>query len=109
MANKPDKSTKVSGPRKQAEARLRKTKRDVAGMPVKNVQQLVRVLQKKQIELEMQNEELRRTQVELEAARDRYVDLYNLSPTGHLMLDTSARLWRPICGPGRYLTSTGWN
>ncbi|HSL05505.1 MAG TPA: PAS domain S-box protein, partial [Nitrospiraceae bacterium] len=29
------------------------------------------------------------TQAELEAARDRYVDFYNFSPTGHLMLDAS--------------------
>jgi Tfp pilus assembly protein FimV len=55
---------------RQAEARLRATKRDVAAMPVKDVQQLVHELQVHQIELEMQNEELRRTQAELEAARD---------------------------------------
>ena len=73
---------------RQAEARLRATKRDVAAMPVKDVQQLVHELQVHQIELEMQNEELRRTQVDLEAARDRYVDLYDFSPAGHLTLDT---------------------
>src|SRR6266850_8321556 len=73
---------------RQAEARLRATKRDVAAMPVKDVQQLVHELQAHQIELEMQNEELRRTQVELEAARDSYVDLYDFSPAGHLTLDT---------------------
>ena len=72
----------------QAEARLRATKRDVAAMPVKDVQQLVYELQVHQIELEMQNEELRRTQMELEAARDSYVDLYDFSPAGHLTLDT---------------------
>lgn len=39
---------------RQAEARLRATKRDVAAMPVKDVQQLVHALQVHQIELEMQ-------------------------------------------------------
>ena len=77
---------------RQAEARLRATKRDVAAMPVKNVQRLVHELQVHQIELEMQNEELRRTQVELEAARDRYVDLYDFSLAGHLTLDTHGKI-----------------
>jgi PAS domain S-box-containing protein len=39
-----------------------------------------------QIELEMQNEELRRAQEELEAARAMYFDLYDLAPVGYLVL-----------------------
>jgi PAS domain S-box-containing protein len=39
-----------------------------------------------QAELEMQNEELRRVQVELEKARDRYIDLYDYAPIGFFTL-----------------------
>ncbi len=40
-----------------------------------------------QIELEMQNEELRFTQQELEAAKASYFDLYNLAPVGYLTVN----------------------
>jgi diguanylate cyclase (GGDEF)-like protein/PAS domain S-box-containing protein len=39
-----------------------------------------------QVELEMQNEELRRAQVVMEEARDRYIDLYEFAPVGYLSI-----------------------
>ena len=40
-----------------------------------------------QIELEMQNEELRKAHAEMEEARDRYADLYEFAPVGYLTIN----------------------
>ena len=50
---------------------------------------MVHGLQVHQIELEMQNEELKRANALVEETRNRYVDLYELAPTGYLTLDES--------------------
>ena len=40
-------------------------------------------LKVRQIELEMQNEELRQSRAELEASHERYFDLFDLAPVGY--------------------------
>lgn len=70
--------------RQRAEARLRaKTVRspgDLEPLSSDAMRAVLHDLRVHQIELEMQNEELRRTQVELDASRARYFDLYDLAP-----------------------------
>ena len=73
--------------RQRAEAFLQKTSQAIVDMPVQEVQKLVHELQVYQIELEMQNEELRRTQQELETSRSRYSMLYDFAPVGYVTLD----------------------
>ncbi|GAB4428294.1 MAG: hypothetical protein Kow0031_08490 [Anaerolineae bacterium] len=52
-----------------------------------NVANVIEELQIHQIELELQNEELRNTQVELQAAQKKYLNLYNYAPVGYVTFD----------------------
>ena len=78
-----------SGPalRRRAEAALRgnsaQSPEKLEAPSPQETQLMLHELHVHQIELEMQNEELRRAQIELDASRARYFDLYDLAPVGY--------------------------
>ncbi len=71
--------------RLQAEERLNDRRSDLVGSRIadgKDALSLVHELQVHQIELEMQNEELKRTRMETEDALAKYSDIYDFAPIG---------------------------
>ena len=80
---------------KQAESALRKNAEDILrknasssidqqkGMLPEEIRQKLHELKVHQIELETQNEELLRTQTELDVQKERFSDFYDLAPVGY--------------------------
>ena len=60
--------------------------------PPRSAGELAQEFQIQQIELKMQNEELRLAQIALEESRDRYLELYESSPIGYLTLTGSGQI-----------------
>ncbi|OFX21649.1 MAG: hypothetical protein A2V77_14305 [Anaeromyxobacter sp. RBG_16_69_14] len=91
------KSGDSSGPRalrRRAEERLRARGRQGAQIGgAEDTLRLIHELQVHQIELEMQNEELRRVRDELEVSLARYSELYDFAPVGYVTLDRKSTIF----------------
>jgi PAS domain-containing protein len=85
-------SEKANELRKRAEKLLVETPQDMRAIPPDHVQKLIHELRVHQIELEIQNEELRRVQSELRETRDKYLDLFDLAPIGYFILNDKSRI-----------------
>ena len=84
--------------RREAEAKLKDwyLPDDV---PAEDAKRLIQELRVHQIELEMQNEELRKTQAQLEESSSQYADLYDFAPVGYVTLDEQGLIRKPILPP----------
>jgi PAS domain S-box-containing protein len=80
--------------RKRAERALSEKGLQVSGLSLDEAQDLIHDLHVHQIELELQNEELRRAQNELAVSRRRYIDLYDFAPAGYFTFSTSGLITR---------------
>jgi len=81
----------MQGLREQAEALANESAGELQDkpevLPPEAARRMLHELRVHQIELEMQNEELRRVQTELEESRARYFDLYDMAPVGYFTLN----------------------
>ncbi|MBN2168838.1 MAG: PAS domain-containing protein, partial [Actinobacteria bacterium] len=92
--------------RQQAEELLSQQERRLDSLDRADLVQMAHELAVHQIELEIQNEELRLSRIEVEKARDLYLDLYDFAPVGYLTLDGHSRIVEANLEASRMLMKT---
>jgi len=92
-----------AGLRRRAEKRLRGKPADLSAISAEESGRLLHELQVHKIELEMQNDELRKAKRDLETSRAKYFDLFDLAPIGYftvsekgLILEANLRATRSL-------------
>jgi len=78
--------------RQRAEEIVRNQSEDSSNLSLPDAQHLLHELQVHQIELEMQNDELRKANEQCSILQNKYADLYNFAPTGYCTLDLNGHL-----------------
>jgi PAS domain S-box-containing protein len=76
--------------RKEAEKKCNQTPDHFPDPIGKTLEEINHELRVHQIELEIQNEELKKAQEDLEESRDRFINFYDFTPVGHFSLTSEA-------------------
>ena len=84
-----DRRKKADTLRERAEALLAKSPEEFHPSELNDVNKLAHELAVHQAELELQNEELRDAQVELQKVKERFTTLYEHAPVGYVVLDAA--------------------
>lgn len=87
MADRGENAVDLSRLRKAAEEILEKKKIGRTDADEADLEHLLYELEVNRVELEIQNEELRHSAKELEAARNEYYDLFDAAPVGFVIID----------------------
>ena len=92
MAKKKETKSTSDDLRRQAEERLMESKGRIFQADGDAQQRMLHELQVHQVELEMQNVELRQTRTDLEKLLEKYTNLYEFAPVGYLTLDRNGAI-----------------
>ena len=82
----------VGSLRKSAEKKIPGSTSRIGKMSAAEIQKLVHELHVHQIELEMQNEALRKSQAETAESQYKYSDLYDFAPVGYFTFDRKGHI-----------------
>jgi PAS domain S-box-containing protein len=83
---------KFSNLRKRAESLMMKSEEHFSDMSAEDIKKLIHELGTHQIELELQNDELKNTQEKLEESKNHFFELFQLAPFGYFKLDDKGKI-----------------
>ncbi len=93
MSQNETSSNQPNNLRRKAEEKAAKMTENLEALSPVETRQILHELRVHQIELEMQNEELRRYQMEFGSARERYFDLFDLAPVGYYTISKEGLIY----------------
>ena len=92
MLKKEAKTDQTDSLRSRAEKRILKPQDNIRDLTATGIKKLVHELQVHQIELEMQNDALQKSQIETADERRKYTDLFDFAPIGYFTLDGTGNI-----------------